>query len=158
MPKFNARDYLKAPPEIETNLDLPNQLRADPTRLRQEFVAIATDLKESFNIRSRALMVLFRHPKELNALRSSEVTSALMTAFRREFPPDKLKSIGETMCGEVCTHEGFIAHLYCVLFATLSPDDARESINAIRAALKDTSLDAVLTKHLNRIGCEGGVS
>jgi len=156
MPKFNAQDFLKATPEIETNLDLPNQLRADPTRLRREFVTIATDPKERFDVRTRALMVLFRHPKELNAFDSPEVMNVLMSAFRKEFPPDNLKSIGEAMRGEDCTPDGFIAHLFCIVFATLSPDSAQESIDAVKTALKGTSLDAVLTKHLNRIGSKGG--
>ena|SRR5690242_339790 len=151
MPKFNARDFLKAPPTIKKSLDLPHQLRTDPQRLRQEFVAIATDPKERFDFRTQALIVLSRHPRELDACDSPETTKALITAFREEFTSEKLRNIKETMRGEECTPEGLIAHLFCIVFATLSPENTQESINAVRTALKGTSLDAVLTKHLDTI-------
>ena len=96
-------------------------------------------------------MLLSLHSEELDVCTSSEVVEALMTAFKKEFPSEKLDSIASKMRSEDCHPDGFLAHLFCIAFAKLGPANTQESIHAVQKALKGTSLEATLTKHLETI-------
>ncbi len=150
-PILTARDFLNTLPKVSNYISLPNQLKADPKRLRREFLEIATDPKERFDFRTRSLMLPSLHSEELDVCTSSEVVEALMTAFKKEFPSEKLDSIASKMRSEDCHPDGFLAYLFCIAFAKLGPANTQESIHAVQKALKGTSLEATLTKHLETI-------
>jgi hypothetical protein len=148
---FTARAFLHSPQGENKYQELPQQLRADPERLRGEFLAIAIDSQEPFDLRTRSLMILFRHSDELGACGLPAVVEPLVTAFQNQFPPEKLDDITKAMQDEDCPPDGFLAHMFCIAFAELAPKSTEQHINAVRETLKGTSLGATLARHLEHI-------
>ena len=148
---FTAKDFLKQPCGEAKYRKLPDQLKADPTRLMLEFTEIAIDKCESFDFRSRSLMLLSRHSAELGTVGESSVIERLLAAFEKEFPVEILKGISSPTQQKDCLPEAFLAHLFSLVFAEIAPQRAEKSIEAVRNALKGSALGNILERHLETI-------
>src|SRR5579863_981476 len=150
---FTARSFLEIPPGPGKYNDLLAKLRTDPIRLRQEFLVIATNPNEEFLMRERALRILHLHGDELGVRGSPVAIEEMLKAFANEFPPKTLERIAPAMRdAQSQTHEkaraetdGFVAHLFCVIFADLAPERTKGQINAVKDALKGTLFEEVLS-------------
>lgn len=140
-----------SPAKPDKYRSLPQHLRSDPQRLSREFLDVAIDPKERFDFRSRALVLLSSYADDFQIRNSAEAVGRLMSCFEKEFSSRKLDEIAVAVKGGDFPPEAFLAHLFCVAFAALAPEIARDSIEAVRMAIKDTELGDIQTKHLEAI-------
>jgi len=143
---FTARDFLNKAPAAGKFRELRQQLKADPDRLRREFLVIAVNSKERVYFRATSLRVLSVYADVLNASGSSDAIGELIIAFKREFPPGKLANISAKMQNGRCPSDGFLAFQFCTLFVKLAPERAAQSIDAGREAFNGTELGAILAR------------
>jgi hypothetical protein len=150
---LTAYDFLNDQTNENKYLTLQSELKFAPARLRQEFLAIATNPTEPYSSRVMSLSILSLYSSEMNA---SESKDDLIIAFRREFPLKKLQRIARVMQTGKADPDGFIAHMFCIALAKYPTESTREIVDLIKTTLQGTCLEAALAEHLRTIeGSEG---
>lgn len=145
---FTARDFLKGVPGHDAFRALPTQLQADPDRLRGEFLAIATDRNEPWNLRGSALLVLWSYAADLKARNAPEVVEGLIRAFESEFPGEKLVRIRSDMHRKGHSDGMLALFQFALSFAFLAPERGEYCLNAIHETVRGSVLEAAIAKNI----------
>ena len=155
---FTARDFLKGVPGHDAFRALPTHLGADPDRLRGEFLAIATNRNEPWNIRGGALLVLWSYADDLKARNAPEVVEGLISAFESEFPGEKLMRIRNDMLRKGHSDGMLALFQFAVSFAFLAPERGEYCLNAIQETVRGSVLETAIAKNIQPMQTSDGAS
>jgi len=153
---FSARSFLDArspatgPSKFE---HLEENLKADPDRLRGEFLTIATDPNERWDRRVKSFSILYSQDKALKIQESSETLERLINSFNAEFPANILSALAyesERPDRNNGQAKAFIAFLYCRAFAEFGIT-AKDYVEKICEALSGTSIEPELKAVLAKV-------
>ena len=153
---FTARDFLKGVPGQDAFRNLPSQLQAEPDRLRGEFLAVATNRSESWNIRGGALLVLWSYHEALKARNAPEVVESLISAFEAEFPGEKLMRIRSEMHRKGFSYDMLALFQFALSFAFLAPERGEYCLNAIQETVRGSVLETAIAKNIQTFQTSNG--
>jgi hypothetical protein len=145
---FTARDFLESVPGETAFRGLPALLEADPDRLRGEFLAIAVNRHESWQLRNGALLILWSYQDPLKACNAPEVAEGLISAFEAEFPGEKLKRIRAEMRRKGFSYDMLALFQFALSFAFLAPERGGYCLEAIQETVRGSVLETAIAKNI----------
>ena len=146
---FNVREFLKSG-RIDHSL-LRQKLVSNPERLRNDFLAIATDLAEDNLLREKSLRILNMYADQLECRSAVGVSECLTGAFRKEFSKERLNEIETAIKRGEFHVDSWVLFLFCITLEKLASRDAADLISSVRQIFGGSEVGFTLERQLAKM-------